>query len=107
MALARLDTVQFVVSNTTEAGIVFDADDKYELTPPNTYPGKLTKFLYERFTAFHGDPSKGLIILPVELIEDNGIRLKECVLKYVDLWNLGEEFKKWICESNIFLQHTG
>jgi tagaturonate reductase len=102
MALARLDTVQFVVSNTTEAGIVFDADDKFELTPPNTYPGKLTKFLYERFKTFHGDPSKGLIILPVELIEDNGIRLKECVLKYVDLWNLGEEFKKWICENNIF-----
>jgi tagaturonate reductase len=102
MALARLDTLQFVVSNTTEAGIVFDADDKFELTPPNTYPGKLTKFLYERFTAFHGDPSKGLIMLPVELIEDNGIHLKECVLKFVDLWNLGEEFKKWICENNVF-----
>ena len=41
-------------------------------------------------------------MLPVELIEDNGIKLKECVLKYVALWNLGEEFKNWICESNTF-----
>lgn len=102
MALARLDTLQFVVSNTTEAGIVYDADDSFELTPPNSYPGKLTKFLYERFQAFHGDPEKGLIMLPVELIEDNGINLKKCVLKQIDHWNLGAEFKKWVDENNIF-----
>ena len=51
-ALAKLDSLRFVVSNTTEAGIVYDPTDKFELTPPNTYPGKLTKFLYERFQAF-------------------------------------------------------
>lgn len=102
IALARLDSLEFVVSNTTEAGIVYDDQDKFELTPPNTYPGKLTKFLFERFTAFHGDAGKGLIMLPVELIEDNGIKLKDCVLKYVALWNLGDEFKNWICESNTF-----
>lgn len=101
-ALARLDSLEFVVSNTTEAGIVYDAEDQFELTPPNTYPGKLTKFLFERFQAFHGNADKGLIILPVELIEDNGIKLKECVLKYADLWSLGAEFKNWINEHNIF-----
>lgn len=101
-ALARLDSLEFVVSNTTEAGIVYDGGDKLELTPPNTYPGKLTKFLLERFQAFHGDAGKGLIMLPVELIEDNGIKLKECVLKYVALWNLGAEFKNWICDNNVF-----
>lgn len=102
MALAHLDSLRFVVSNTTEAGIVYDPEDKLGLTPPNTYPGKLTKFLFERFTAFHGAADKGLIMLPVELIEDNGIHLKECVLKYVDLWNLGAEFKAWACDSNTF-----
>ena len=102
LALARLDSLQFVVSNTTEAGIVYNAEDKFELTPPNTYPGKLTKFLFERFRTFHGAADKGLIMLPVELIEDNGIKLRECVLKYVDLWNLGDEFKNWIAENNIF-----
>lgn len=101
-ALARLDSLQFVVSNTTEAGIVFDAEDQFDLVPPNTYPGKLTKFLYERFKAFNGAADKGLIMLPVELIEDNGIKLRECVLKFIDLWNLGVEFKNWVIEHNIF-----
>lgn len=102
MALARLESLRFVVSNTTEAGIVFDARDRFDLTPPITYPGKLTKFLYERFQVFHGDPGKGLIMLPVELIENNGKKLKECVLKCIDLWKLGDGFQKWVDESNIF-----
>ena len=64
--LARLDTLRFVVSNTTEAGIVLDKEDQFELCPPKSYPGKLTKFLYERAEAFDYAPDKGLIILPVE-----------------------------------------
>ncbi|MCI1956059.1 MAG: tagaturonate reductase [Oscillospiraceae bacterium] len=102
MALAHLDSLQFVVSNTTEAGIAYDPEDRFELTPPNSYPGKLTKFLYERFQAFHGDPEKGLVMLPVELIEDNGKNLKKCVLKLTDRWKLGDGFRKWVEESNIF-----
>ena len=101
-ALAHLDSLSFVVSNTTEAGIVYDAEDKFELDPPITYPGKLTKFLWERYTFFHGDPDKGLIILPVELIENNGIKLRECVLNYIDLWKLDDGFKTWICDHTIF-----
>ncbi len=102
MALARLDTLEFVVSNTTEAGIVFDAEDRFDLTPPNTFPGKLTKFLYERFQAFDGNPAKGLTMLPVELIENNGVKLKECVLKLIDYWSLGSDFKNWVSKSNVF-----
>ncbi|MBO7520568.1 MAG: hypothetical protein J6T73_07310, partial [Clostridia bacterium] len=59
MALARIDTLRFVVSNTTEAGIVLDENDNFDGLP-GTYPGKLTKFLYERYTAFSGDKDKGL-----------------------------------------------
>ncbi len=102
MRLAQLDSLRFVVSNTTEAGIVFDPSDRFESEPPATYPGKLTKFLYERFRHFHGVPDKGLIILPVELIENNGGKLKECVLKLADLWKLGAEFTAWIQKNNIF-----
>ncbi len=102
MELARFDTLQFVVSNTTEAGIVYDESDRFVLTPPNTYPGKLTKFLYERFRTFGGDPEKGLVILPVELIEDNGPNLKKCVLKEIDNWKLGGEFRKWVEVCNVF-----
>lgn len=102
MALAKLPELEFVVSNTTEAGIVYDAKDELTLLPPNTYPGKLTKFLYERFIAFQGDPTKGLTMLPIELIEANGEKLQQCILKYSTLWNLEESFKTWIVEHNIF-----
>ena len=101
-SLSRLPSLEFIVSNTTEAGIVYDPADRFEWTPPNTFPGKLTKFLYDRYDFFHGDAARGLVMLPVELIEDNGIKLKECVLKYIDLWNLGDGFKNWVCDDNIF-----
>ena len=101
MDLAKLDTLRFVVSNTTEAGIVLDKNDNFDGLP-NTYPGKLTKFLYERFNAFSGAEDKGLIILPVELIEENGKKLKECVLALCDAWNLSEEFKTWLENANVF-----
>ena len=101
MELARLDTLRFVVSNTTEAGIVLDRNDKIDGIPA-TYPGKLTKFLFERFKFFAGDKSKGLILLPVELIENNGGKLKECVLALSEAWNLGADFAAWIEEACIF-----
>ena len=57
MGLAEIDTLRFVVSNTTEAGIVYDDTDKFELEPPKTFPGKLTKFLYHRFETFQAPAS--------------------------------------------------
>lgn len=102
MALAGIDTLRFVVSNTTEAGIVFDAGDRFECTPPRSFPGKLTKFLYHRFELFRGDPDKGLVMLPVELIDDNGIMLKRCVKELISLWNLGEAFEAWVERSCVF-----
>ena len=98
-AFAKLDSLRFIVSNTTEAGIVYDETDQLELQPPKTYPGKLTKFLYERFQHFQGDPAKGLVMLPVELIDDNGVHLKECVQKLAALWQLEEAFTTWLEEA--------
>ena len=102
MGLATIDTLRFVVSNTTEAGIVFDDSDIFEAAPPKTFPGKLTKFLYHRFETFKGAIDKGLVMLPVELIDDNGIMLKKCVMQFIDLWNLGEEFKAWVENACVF-----
>lgn len=99
---AALDTLRFIVSNTTEAGIVYDETDDIHLNPPKSYPGKLTKFLYERFQHFHGALDKGLIILPVELIDDNGLHLKECVLKQAANWSLEKAFVTWLEEACIF-----
>ena len=101
MGLAKLESLRFVVSNTTEAGIVLDKNDSMTGLPA-TYPGKLTKFLYERYITFDGAMDKGLIILPVELIENNGGKLKECVLALCDCWKLSEEFKNWVKAACVF-----
>ena len=101
-AYAKLDTLRFIVSNTTEAGIVYDETDRMEFNPPKTYPGKLTKFLYERYRHFNGAADKGLVMLPVELIDDNGIHLKECVLKFAKLWNLEDGFVAWLNDACVF-----
>ncbi len=102
MALAHVDTLEFVVSNTTEAGIVFDGGDKLTDCPPKSYPAKLTKFLYERYTFYQGAADKALTMLPVELIEKNGEALLHCVLQYAQLWKLEDGFIKWLREDCIF-----
>lgn len=101
-AYAKCETLRFIISNTTEAGIVLDESDELAACPPKTYPGKLTKFLYERAQAFDYAPDKGLVILPVELIDDNGIALRRCVKALAKTWNLGERFEKWLDESCVF-----
>lgn len=102
MALAEIDTLRFVVSNTTEAGIVFDDTDRFDAKPPKSFPGKLTQFLYRRFQTFGGDLSKGLVMLPVELIDDNGVMLKKCVMQMIELWGLGDEFRVWVENACVF-----
>ncbi|MFT8348429.1 tagaturonate reductase [Clostridium saccharoperbutylacetonicum] len=94
--------LRFIVSNTTEAGIAFEADDKLEGGCQKGYPAKLTALLYRRFKTFNGASDKGLIIIPCELIDRNGEKLKEIVLKYAEVWNLGQDFVNWINEANTF-----
>jgi len=96
------EDLRFIISNTTEAGIVYDATDRFDLCPPKSYPGKITKLLYERCVHFDYDTSKGLILLPVELIDDNGIMLKKHVCQLAKDWNLGERFLAWINEACVF-----
>lgn len=95
MKLAENPEMRFVISNTTEAGITFDASCKLDDAPASSYPGKLTQLLYHRYKTFNGDQSKGLIIFPCELIFHNGRELKKCIEQYIDLWKLGADFKAW------------
>ena len=99
LALAEQPEMRFVISNTTEAGIAFDPSCKFEDAPASSYPGKLVQLLYHRYEHFKGDKTKGFIILPCELIFENGKHLKECIYQYIDLWNLGEDFKTWFTEA--------
>lgn len=101
--LAYVPSLEFVISNTTEAGIVFDVTDRFDACPPVTFPGKLTKFLYERFLHFHGDETKGLIMLPTELNDHNGKLLAQCVKQYGEQWQLGEAFNNWLQDACQFI----
>ena len=99
---AKNPDLRFISCNTTEAGIAYDPECKFEDVPASSYPGKLTQFLYERFKHFGKEKGKGFIILSCELIDNNGKELEKCVLQYVDQWNLGEEFKTWVEEACVF-----
>jgi tagaturonate reductase len=102
LKIAESKDLRFVISNTTEAGIAFDENDKLEDTPQKTFPGKLAALLYHRFKAFNGEKEKGLIIIPCELIDRNGEKLKAAILKYAELWNLQKDFINWINDANTF-----
>lgn len=98
LKLAENPDFRFVVSNTTESGIVFSDEDKITDAPPKTFPAKVTLLMKRRYELGLG----GFIFLPCELIDRNGDNLKACVLKYADLWQLGDGFKKWVEEDNVF-----
>ena len=97
-ALAQQKELRFIVSNTTEAGIEFCPEDRLEGFPNITFPAKLTALLYRRVQA----GLEGFWILPCELIDRNGEKLKEAVLSYAALWELEEDFSRWVCEKNRF-----
>ena len=98
MALAEIPSIRFIVSNTTEAGIVFSSDDKITDTPAVTFPAKVTQLLKKRFDL----GLNGFVFLPCELIDKNGTTLKKAIFQYADLWNLGDDFKNWVENDNIF-----
>ncbi len=99
---AKNPDLRFISCNTTEAGIAYDPSCQFTDRPANSYPGKLTQFLYERFKHYGQEKGKGFVILSCELIDNNGKELEKCVLRYVEQWNLGAEFEKWVKEENIF-----
>ncbi|MDE5995332.1 MAG: tagaturonate reductase [Eubacterium sp.] len=98
LALAHNPDFRFIISNTTEAGIEYVADNQFEDKPAKSFPAKLTQLLYERFKA----GLNGFVILACELIDHNGEELQNCVLNYAQQWNLGEDFYNWIVEENKF-----
>jgi len=102
MAYAACPTLEAILSNTTEAGIVYNETDSFSMTPPAGYPAKLTKFLYERFCAFDGDAQYGLVVFPTELIENNGDTLHACVLRHAADWQLGQAFYDWVDSACMF-----
>ena len=98
MSVAEIKELRFIVSNTTEAGIRVNREDKITDNPASSFPGKLTQLLLKRYELGLG----GFVFLPCELIENNGSELKKCILEYCDLWSLDSGFASWIEKENIF-----
>ncbi len=98
LALADDDNLRLIVSNTTEAGIVYRPEDSLSDEPPAGFPGKLTALLHRRYTL--GKP--GFTVIPCELIDRNGEKLLEIVKRHADDWHLGDAFKQWLDTDNVF-----
>ncbi|UUR70454.1 tagaturonate reductase [Enterobacter asburiae] len=102
LKLAHNPDMRFVFSNTTEAGISYHAGDRFDDAPAASYPAKLTRLLFERFSHFNGAADKGWIIIPCELIDYNGDALRELVLRYAREWALPAAFIQWLKDANSF-----
>ncbi|MCK3658201.1 altronate oxidoreductase [Pasteurellaceae bacterium Pebbles2] len=102
LQLAHNLDIKIIFSNTTEAGISYNAEDKFDDRPATSYPAKLTRLLFERFTVVKGDISQGFTIIPCELIDYNGEQLKKLVVQYANQWQLSSEFIQWLEAANTF-----
>lgn len=102
LELAENENLTFVFSNTTEAGIILDTKDQFTDRPPRSFPGKLTRLLHQRYKTFNGDPSKVLHIIPSELIEQNGTKLKKIILELSKIWKLEDHFISWINQNRFY-----
>ena len=98
LSLAKNPDLRFIISNTTEAGICFDNTCKITDKPADSFPAKLTQFLYQRYKA----GLNGFVIFACELIDNNGKELEKCVIKYAEKWELGKDFITWIKSENTF-----
>lgn len=99
LACAENPDMEIIISNTTEVGITL-TDDDITATPPSSFPGKLLAFLHHRYQYFNGDNSKGMVIIPTELIPDNGTKLKEILHQLAQRNNLDAAFISWLEGAN-------
>ncbi len=102
LATAEQSDIRYIVSNTTESGIRYAEEDSLDDSPPREFPAKLTHWLYHRYEYFDGDPDRGCIIIPTELLIDNGVLLRDTIVRCAEAWELGEGFIDWITSANTF-----
>ena len=104
MNIAEQESLDVVISNTTEAGLAYKNVSLENVATEGLYPGKLTAFLMHRFNTL-GNISKKLLIFPCELVAENGRVLKEFVAKHAEDFGASEEFKTWVNENCVFLNN--
>lgn len=94
--------LEIIISNTTEVGIILVEEDNIKANPPTSFPAKLLAFLYERYKAFNGDINRGMVIIPTELITDNGSKLQSIVIELAHLNKCDYAFIDWLETANCF-----
>ncbi len=99
---AHSEDLQVIISNTTEAGIALDKKDTNLSVCPNSFPGKLLALLLERYRFFEGDVTKGLAIVPCELIDNNGETLRKVLVELAQINQLESDFIHWLTTANHF-----
>jgi tagaturonate reductase len=102
LELAQSADMQLIISNTTEVGIQYVANDPISGGSPKSFPAKLLAFLVARYQHFNGSAESGMVIVPTELIINNGDALKEIVLKLAADHHLPAAFVTWINTHNHF-----
>ncbi len=102
LSYAKSEDLEIIISNTTEAGIALDASDTDFSACPKSFPGKLLALLKARYDHFNGDASKGLAIIPCELIDHNGDELKRILIELAKICKLDDAFITWMTTANHF-----
>jgi tagaturonate reductase len=101
LACATDPDIQVILSNTTEIGIVLAETDAYT-EKPVSFPGRVLSILEQRYRAFHGSNESGMVIVPTELIVDNGTALKKIIVTLAKLRGLDDTFLNWLDTANDF-----
>ncbi|WP_153800730.1 tagaturonate reductase [Foetidibacter luteolus] len=94
--------MKIIISNTTEVGITLLESDRVDAQPPVSFPGKLLAFLYKRYQHFAGSKDSGMVIIPTELLVDNGAKLRDILVQLSRINSLEEDFMAWLTEANDF-----
>ncbi|WP_227521982.1 tagaturonate reductase [Bacillus solitudinis] len=102
LKVAESSDIQFMFSNTTEAGLTYSKEEYSTESAPLSFPGKVTAFLHHRYKVMNASPDAGMVIIPCELVEGNGDLLKELVIKIANDWELSSEFIQWVESENQF-----
>ena len=102
LSYAKSQDLQVIISNTTEAGIAVDPTDTDFSQCPKSYPGKLLALLKARYDYFDGDMTKGLAIVPCELIDNNGDELYRCLTELAEINHMDKKFIEWMQTANHF-----
>ena len=100
--LARSPQLEAVCSNTTEVGLALSGNDRLTSHPPQSFPAKLAAFLLARARHFDCHPDRGLVVLPCELVADNGDLLRGLMLELAGMWQVEPEFVEWLASANVF-----